>query len=194
MSGKEADWHGALLNFRQRKDDYFRTGQGPLKGTDLDGFAGLAYFPPAPEWAFALPLQPAAGSAEFMLHTNTGEQRFMALIGTVHLPLPDGTEQELQVFGVLGDEERHSGFLPFRDQTSGTETYGAGRYVDAPLQGGVLRVDFNRAYHPYCAYDDGWTCPLPPSQNQVRVAVRAGEKLPASAGNDGVPETFGRNS
>lgn len=118
----------------------------------------------------------------------------MALIGTVQLPLPDGTVQELQVFGPLGDEKRHSGFIPFRDETSGTETYVAGRYVDAPLQGGLLRVDFNRAYHPYCAYDDGWTCPLPPGQNRIRAAVRAGEKLSASAGNDRVPEAFRRNS
>ena len=67
-------------------------------------------------------------------------------------------------------------FIPFRDATSGKETYGAGRYVEAePLGGGRFTLDFNRAYNPYCAYNDAWRCPLPPSENWLAVAIRAGE-------------------
>jgi len=67
-------------------------------------------------------------------------------------------------------------FIPFRDGTSGKETYGAGRYVEAEAQGGGrFALDFNRAYNPYCAYSDAWRCPLPPAENWVTVPIRAGE-------------------
>jgi len=67
-------------------------------------------------------------------------------------------------------------FIPFRDSTSGSETYGAGRYVEAePLGDGRFELDFNRAYNPYCAYNDAWRCPLPPRENWLTVPIRAGE-------------------
>ncbi|WP_135227857.1 DUF1684 domain-containing protein [Deinococcus fonticola] len=178
----------ALLEHRRRKDEYFRSGRGPLRGAALAHFTGLAYYPEAPEWRLSLELhpavQPTGGVAEFTLETNSGETRFMELIGTVGLPLPGGGTHALQVFGPLGDDSRRSVFLPFRDLTSGPETYGAGRYVDAPLRRdettgqAKVMLDFNLAYHPYCAYGDGWTCPLPPLHNRLPVAVRAGERLP----------------
>lgn len=172
----------ALLDFRRRKDEHFRSGRGPLGAGALAEFKGLTYYPEEPGWRWTLEVHPATETAEFKLETSTGETRFMALIGTVEVPLPDGGTHALQVFGQLGDETRRSVFIPFRDLTSGAETYGAGRYVDAPLvqqaaQANVM-LDFNLAYHPYCAYDEGWTCPLPPRQNRLPVAVRAGERLP----------------
>jgi uncharacterized protein len=76
-------------------------------------------------------------------------------------------------------------FLPFRDATSGTETYGGGRYLldtakgaDLGGAGRRLRLDFNYAYHPSCVWDDRWSCPLAPAENTLDVAVRAGELLP----------------
>jgi uncharacterized protein (DUF1684 family) len=77
-------------------------------------------------------------------------------------------------------------FLPFRDDTNGTETYGAGRYLldaakSADLGGdpirGTLRLDFNFAYQPSCAFDPRWACPLAPPENWLDVAVRAGERI-----------------
>jgi len=92
-------------------------------------------------------------------------------------------EHDLDVFDVR-DSRRgiafHQGdelFIPFRDATSGKDTYGAGRYVEAePLGKGRYLLDFNRAYNPYCAYNDDWRCPLPPAENWLTVAIRAGEK------------------
>ena len=71
----------------------------------------------------------------------------------------------------------HEGyFLPFRDATSGRETYGAGRYLDlAPPHDGKVTVDFNLAYNPYCAYSDSFSCALPPVENWLQVPIRAGE-------------------
>ena len=175
-------YEAAVLVFRRRKDEHFAAGRGPV---DPAAFAGLSYFPPDEAWAFTVlldPLPQADAGAEWTLETNTGETRTMARIGQVQLPLPDG-ERTLLVFAPLGEERPERVFIPFRDATSGEATYGAGRYLDAPLDrqlggdGALVRVDFNLAYHPYCAYGDGWTCPLPPRENWLPDAVTAGERL-----------------
>lgn len=70
-------------------------------------------------------------------------------------------------------------FIPFTDQTSGEETYENGRYIDltiADLENGAYLLDFNKAYNPYCAYISNiYNCPLPPEENSLPVAIRAGE-------------------
>ena len=95
----------------------------------------------------------------------------MQRAGTVNFSV-DGADATLLAF--------HQGdalFIPFRDATSGKDTYGAGRYVEAEaLGGGRYLLDFNHAYNPYCAYNDDWRCPLPPAENWLKVAIRAGEK------------------
>lgn len=173
----------AVMDFRRRKDEHFAAGRGPV---DTATFHGLRYYPPDQAWAFngPLTLTPTGPAAEFTFATNTGQPRTMALYGTVTLPLPGG-EHILSVFAPLGEQTPQRVFIPFRDATSGQQTYGAGRYLDAPLvrsEGGeaLVSVDFNLAYHPYCAYGDGWTCPLPPPGNVLPVAVQAGERLPES--------------
>jgi uncharacterized protein (DUF1684 family) len=68
-------------------------------------------------------------------------------------------------------------FMPFVDATAPEETYGAGRYLEpADMGDGKLRVDFNQAYNPNCAYNDNWSCPLPPQANRISVRIEAGEK------------------
>jgi uncharacterized protein (DUF1684 family) len=85
----------------------------------------------------------------------------------------DGEHAEL-VLLTRQDEQRF--FLPFRDATSGRESYGPGRYLDVePGRDGRVQVDFNLAYNPYCAYNDAFSCPLPPPDNWLRVPIRAGE-------------------
>jgi uncharacterized protein (DUF1684 family) len=85
----------------------------------------------------------------------------------------EGEPAQLTIF----EDARGGLFLPMRDATSGDETYGAGRYLEPDLQGGDrVLVDFNRLYNPYCAYNDQWSCPLPPRENWLRLPVRAGER------------------
>lgn len=176
-----------VQEFRDRKDAHFRTGKGPIPEDVLDEFTGLSYYGADRGMSYVLPLTRAAldASAEFTLETNTGEPRVMARYGTVTVPMLEG-EYTLSVFAPLGEDAPQRVFIPFRDATSGNETYGAGRYLDAPVaqdEAGnpIVNVDFNMAYHPYCAYSDGWTCPLPPLENWLPEAVRAGERLPVQA-------------
>ena len=71
-------------------------------------------------------------------------------------------------------------FLPFTDETNNKETYGGGRYIDLDAKEIVanhIEIDFNKAYNPYCAYSDGYRCPVPPEENDLPLAVKAGEKL-----------------
>ena len=78
---------------------------------------------------------------------------------------------------VLYDTGHPGYFVPFRDKTSGTDTYGAGRYLDIdPNSDGTVTLDFNMAYNPLCAYNDAYSCPLPPVENWLTVAVEAGER------------------
>lgn len=70
-------------------------------------------------------------------------------------------------------------FLPFTDQTNNKETYGGGRYIDlktSDIVAGQIALDFNKAYNPYCAYSDGYRCPIPPEENDLALAIKAGEK------------------
>jgi uncharacterized protein (DUF1684 family) len=69
-------------------------------------------------------------------------------------------------------------FIPFRDSTSGRETYSGGRYIDVNIPSGdSLMIDFNKAYHPYCAYTEGYNCPIPPKENFINIPVKAGVKF-----------------
>lgn len=70
-------------------------------------------------------------------------------------------------------------FLPFTDLTSGNETYGGGRYIDLKIpKGNTIIIDFNKAYHPYCAYSDRYSCPIPPRENRLEVRIEAGVRNP----------------
>jgi len=75
-------------------------------------------------------------------------------------------------------------FIPFTDLTTGDETYGSGRYIDIfsyDIKNNMVEIDFNKAYNPYCAYSADYNCPIPPRENYLRVAIRAGEKSFAKA-------------
>lgn len=70
-------------------------------------------------------------------------------------------------------------FLPFRDRSSGDKTYGGGRYIDLDVPTGEsLIIDFNKSYNLYCAYTDGYSCPIPPEGNTLKIAIEAGIKTP----------------
>ena len=154
------------------KDEHFaRGGDSPLTPDQRRRFAGLAYFDPDPDFHVEAVLERGATTEYEDIQTSTGRMQHLPRAGTLRFTL-DGQGLTLAAYD-QGDEL----FVPFRDATSGGETYGAGRYVEAhPLGGGRYDLDFNAAYNPYCAYNDEWSCPLPPRENWLAVAVRAGER------------------
>ena len=108
------------------------------------------------------------------LTTSTGEERDYVEAGELRFKL-DGQDARLVAYASATHVD--SLFIPFRDATSGKETYGAGRYLDIPYpHGETTELDLNLAYNPYCAYSEAYSCPLPPRENWLTVAVRAGEK------------------
>lgn len=163
-----------LQEFRAAKDAFFRDEpESPLPPSMRRTFRGLAYYSEEPALAFRVAPEPYEEIEVVEMGTSDGDTREYERWARVGF-IVEGMEQSLTVFRDLNTS---SLFLPFVDAGAGTETYGAGRYLDLPVEDGQLVLDFNYAYHPYCAYNPGYSCPIPPPENRLRVHVRAGERL-----------------
>jgi uncharacterized protein len=163
--------------FRAEKDTFFREHPGsPLTAEQRASFAGLDYFAEAPELVVAATLETEGVDLDesIAMPTTTGSTQVYRRAGVVRFEV-DGEAATLTLFA---SPDMHELFLPFRDATSGRQTYGAGRYleVEPPDADGRVVVDFNDAYNPYCAYNASWSCPIPPGENWLAVAIRAGER------------------
>jgi uncharacterized protein len=163
-----------LTDFRKVKDDFFKNDlQSPLDFTQKKIFAGLNYYPENPHLRFDLLLEKSETAERVVMATSTGDEQEYMHMGQIRFNV-QGQETLLQVYV---SETAGDYFIPFVDATAPADTYGAGRYLEpADLGGGQLHVDFNLAYNPYCAYNDGWSCPLPPRANRIPVRIEAGEK------------------
>lgn len=170
-----------LDDFRKHKNEYFASGaHSPLEPDDIKGFEGLAYYPYNPALQFELDIEPTDDQgSRLTLDTSDGQRIDFLIAGAVHFMVDNGE----YALTLLKDSDRGRFFLPFNDTTNGLETYSGGRYLDPQQKpNGKLAIDFNFAYNPYCAYGDGWSCPLPPEQNKLQVELRAGEKAFHSKG------------
>jgi len=164
-----------LEEYRRRRDEFFRNHpNSPLLPEQKERFKGLSYYPENPELRFVVELDRDAVSHDpVLLATTTGEPKEFIPAGKITVTI-EGKPVSFVVYREVG---RGRYFLPFRDATAGKETYPVGRYLDPQeTPDGKLVVDFNYAYNPYCAYNDRWTCPIPPAENVVDVPIRAGEK------------------
>jgi uncharacterized protein len=149
--------------------------ESPFIAENIPGFAGLKYFPIDPRYRIRAVLERAPIPEEAYLRTNRDGQAVMRYLGDLTFSLR-GAHLRLRVYHA-GEGVGTSVFVPFRDLTSGRESYGPGRYLTFELnQEDVYEIDFNRAFNPYCAYTDAYECGFPPAENDLTVAVRAGEK------------------
>lgn len=165
-----------LLEYRREKDEFFRTDpMSPVMPEQRQSFTGLAYFEPDETLSFDLAPQPFEDLESVVLQTSDADTR--TYDRWAHLAFEvDGRGVGLTVYR---NPESGELFLPFQDATSGHETYPAGRYLELPvLEDGRLRLDFNYAYHPFCAYNPNYSCPMPPIENRLGVPIRAGERNP----------------
>lgn len=170
----------ALSRFRAEVDDFMEYHpQSPLTDEQKGAFTGLNYYDE--DTAFIIDGNVERFSDDeplIEMQTSTGDTQQYRRWGRFDF-LVDDEQVSLIIY-----TDPHAGdfFLPFKDTTNGRETYGAGRYLDSHrpgisrLSSDRLEIDFNYAYNPYCAYNERYSCPLPPSENWLRVPIRAGEK------------------
>lgn len=170
----------ALLDERRLKDEFFKSHpQSPLTPDQQKNFTSLSYFDPNPDLDLTLEAEEFADKSVIQMQTSTGDIQTYQQWGKISFAVGDEGEAELTLFY---SPAHGSFFLPFMDATSGSETYGAGRYLDPEWLGNNrFHVDFNIAYSPYCAYNDRWNCPIPPMENRLTMRIEAGEKKPDTA-------------
>lgn len=167
--------------WRAGRDRLFRDHlQSPLAPDDPMRARGLPYWPYDPAARFSVEVVHVSEARSYSIVTGEEELTRIRQIGWVELP--DPVDDRLAIWWL----EQYGGgiFVPFRDATAGTETYGAGRYLldtakgaDLGLDQSRLVLDFNFAYHPSCRYDIRWQCPLAPPESRLRAAIEAGERL-----------------
>ena len=177
---EHVDYADAIRGYRDDKDEFFRTSErSPLPAGERSGFAGLPYFPVDEALRFeGLTLEPYAGSepTSFAIPTSDGKLRPAERAGTFRFDV-SGVPCALTAYTFEGGSTA-SVFVPFLDGTSGSESYGAGRYLDIDREAdGTYGIDFNLAYHPSCVYDARFSCPLTPAENRLPVRIEAGERL-----------------
>ncbi len=182
MSRTEREvWEQDLLLLRKEKDEWMRSNpDSPIPHEIRHRMNGLEYFPPDFIYRFKVKLAAHAKQERVVMTTSKGQQREFLRYGRFEFEI-DGTKQTLQAYrSVPSYDNRHeeeSLFVPFRDATSGKETYGAARYIDLEFSpSGEYILDFNLAYNPYCAYSEDYVCPFPPPENWLKVPILAGEK------------------
>jgi uncharacterized protein (DUF1684 family) len=169
-----------VTNFREQIDDFMQNHpQSPLDPQQRKAFEGLDYFDDDEDFVFEVDVTRLSDDEpELSIPTSTGDTQIYRRWGTFAFEV-DGQKAELTI---LSDPGGTDFFMPFKDTTNGTETYGAGRYLDNHRPGlrrlGATRfeIDFNFAYNPYCAYSPYFSCPLPPVENWLKLPIRAGEK------------------
>jgi uncharacterized protein (DUF1684 family) len=174
------DYQSAISGYRAEKDEFFKSSQNsPVPAEERATFKGLPYYAIDEDLVFdGLRLQPYTGNepSDFQIPTSDNKLRPAHRAGIFTFDL-DGPRQ-LTAYTFDGGQGE-SLFVPFLDQTSGKETYGAGRYLDLePDEDGTYAIDFNLAYHPSCVYAPQFSCPLTPAENRLATRVEAGERLP----------------
>ncbi len=188
----DTDPEQATLQWRADRDELFRSHpQSPIRAPERARFGGLSYFDYDPDYRLRAVVEPVTdrddaedvGAGWLQLPSSGAEQFAFRVVGRVRLGGPlDGAV--LPVYWMEG----YAGgiFVPLRDATSGSETYGAGRYLLDTVKGadlgsdptsGEMVLDFNLAFHPSCAYDPAWSCPLAPAQSRLSLRIEAGERL-----------------
>lgn len=172
----------ALVAFRATKDRLFATHpQSPIPAGERAAFRGLSNWRHVPSLRFSVPLEPDPTTSPHDLPRSSGGSYAFSRIGWVTFSV-GGTECRLAVYWLEG----YGGgiFIPFRDATGGSTSYGGGRYVWDSVKGADLGseddrlvIDFNYAYHPSCVYDPHWSCPLALQENWLTIPIEAGERL-----------------
>lgn len=166
-----------IQQLRKEKDTDMREGEDSPFADSIE-FTGLKYFPVDAKYRIDARLVEIGQKKTVTLPTSDGKQKTYQEYAYAKFTL-DGIENKLLILEIIDmGPYRGTLFLAFADKTSAAETYGAGRYLEVKKVPGAqsITLDFNEAYNPYCAYSDKFSCPFPPKENILEVAINAGEK------------------
>ena len=171
-----------IEQLRAEKDEMFRDAErSPLPEEARSWFKGLNYFPADSLYRVQARLERAVVAEVVTMETTVGAPVVQEVFGMLHFSLNDKPfTLKVYIDPAVKAAAGAGGylFLPFSDLTNGEDTYGGGRYLDLHVpEGDSLEIDFNKAYHPYCAYNSNYSCPLVPRENHLEISVAAGERL-----------------
>ncbi|MEM1218760.1 MAG: DUF1684 domain-containing protein [Bacteroidota bacterium] len=161
------------------KADFLTNPHSPLENHDL---VDLQFYSPNHKYKVTATVTLTPDTKPFDLPTYSGITKKYRQYAWVDFSIGEdkirmAVYQNLRLQKIIGYKEAL--FLPFKDLTSGEETYGGGRYIDlkmSDIKDGFIEIDFNKSYNPYCAYSSGYNCPIPPAPNHLKIAVLAGER------------------
>ena len=173
-------WREELRSHRAEKDEFFAEHpQSPIPPDKREAFDGLDYFEPNPDYRVTATVEVHDRPDPVEMDVSAGAPQRYLRVATLHFTL-DGEEYELA--GYQQETGQDSLFVPFRDKTTGQQTYWDGRYMEFETEGELedgdqIPLDFNLAYSPFCAYSETFACPLPPEENWLETEIRAGERV-----------------
>ena len=160
--------------------DFLKESRSPIKAVDT---AYFDFYKADVTWWIDATFQFTPDSEEFQIATSNGSTKPYKQYAKLFFDR-DGAKFELDVYQSLGliknPEYSDYLFMPFMDLTNGETSYEGGRYIDLKTSNfgndGHIQIDFNRAYNPYCAFSGGYSCPVPPKENRLKIGIYAGEK------------------
>lgn len=163
-----------MESHRKEKDEFMiNSEKSPLLSENRANFKGLPYYPVNQDFLFKQKLIRSEETDTIQIATSKGKPRPAHIYGYFKLEI-DGISFKLYAYRFLKSDHL---FIPFKDKTNGTATYGGGRYIDFKIrEDNIYEIDFNKAYNPYCAYNPKYDCPIPPLENHLPVEILAGEK------------------
>ena len=179
LGGQSPEEYAKEIEFeRKEKDRFMKNGEdSPFKGSK-EVFSGLKYFQPDLKYRINAELVPIPDKKLIVLPTSDGKEKKYLEHAYAQFEI-DGVANKLLILEITEPGPyRGTLYLAFADKSSSLETYGAGRYLDLKKVPGAssLLLDFNKAYNPYCAYSDNFSCPFPPPENVLKIGIKAGEK------------------
>ncbi len=175
------DYTASVKDFQyQLNKEYADEATSPLTKEGLKNFKALDFFPIDSTYKVTAKFIRTPDEEPFEMTTTTSRKSIEVKYGEVHFTLKD-TALTLNVYQnlklKLTDQYKNYLFLPFTDKTNGSESYGGGRYIDLEIpKDDTIIIDFNKAYNPYCAYNHKYSCPIPPHENDLPIAIKAGVK------------------
>lgn len=160
--------------------EYSDSATSPLPKEKIANFKGHEFYPVDLKYHIKAKFIRTENEKPFKIQTTGTRTPEYVKYGEAHFEL-DGKKLVLNLYRNIAlsqkEEYKNHLFIPFKDLTSGDETYGGGRYMDSQIpEGKYIFIDFNKAYNPYCAYSSRYSCPIPPKENHLEVEIKAGIK------------------